>query len=195
MADDLETWPERVGSLTEADRDLLKWLRLLSADAGRSGEAAVLAYYAIHREICALIGRKLRAERRRAQRDKLKSIKQRQRGTDDWHVRLVRAKAYELGIGRPRLGREQALRLAERDFKLDEQARRVLWKETDLSPIERRAVAILGGAQRAARKNLLERNAIKLADAVRGEWFSPRAESEAGLPAAGSTWCARRGII
>jgi hypothetical protein len=191
MADDLETWLERAG-LTEADRELQKWLRMLSAEAGRSGEAADRAYRAIHREVVALRGRKLRAERERAHQAKLKSIKQRQRGTEGWHVRLVRAKAYELGIGQPRRGWQQALWLALEDFELDEQERRVLWKETDLTPIERRAIAILGGAQRAAKKNFLEVAAIRLADAVIAEWFSPRGKP--GRPAGSKIRLARKAM-
>ena len=190
----LETWPERVGSLTEADRDLLKWLRALSAEAccPDGGKAAVLVYYRIHREIGALIGRKLRAERRRAHHEKTKAIMRRQRGAKDWQVRLVRTKAYEFGIGRPRQSREQAQQLALQDFKIDEGERRVIWKESDLSPVERRALAILNGAQRVAKKNILERRAIKLADAVTAEWFSPRGKQ--GRPAGSKIKLARKAM-
>jgi hypothetical protein len=176
LVPDLETWLERSGSLTEANRDLLKLLRLSAAEAGQldSAEAGVLAYYRIHRAIPSLIGKKLRAERR-AQHDKVvKGIRQRQHGTKDWHVRLVRIKAYEFGIGRPRQSREQAQQLALQDFRIDEGERRVIWKESDLKPVERRALAILNGAPRVAKKNFLERRAITLADAVIAEWFSPR---------------------
>jgi hypothetical protein len=186
---DLETWLECIESLTEAERDLLKLLRLLSAEAGQpdGGNAAVLAYYKIRRAIQALISRKLRAERtpppnrrakRRAPDDEVKSVRQRQRGTEGWHVLLVRTKAYELGICQRRRGREEATQLALQDF-VDQQARR--WKRADLRPIERRAVAILGGAPRNAKKSDLERSAIRLADAVIAEWFSPR--EKRGRPA------------
>jgi hypothetical protein len=173
---DLEHWPEETG-LSPANRDLLKLLRLLSAEAGQpdSGKAAVLAYYKVHREIRELISRKLRAERRRAHHEKTKAIMRRQRGAKDWQVRLVRTKAYEFGIGRPSKNREQAQQLALQDFKIDEGERRVIWKESDLSPVERRALAILNGAQRVAKKNFLERRAIQLADAVTEEWFRPQA--------------------
>jgi hypothetical protein len=177
---DLETWPEP-GSLRPKDRDLLELLRLLSAEAGQpdSGEA-VLAYYRIRREIGALKGRKLRDERL-AQHDKVaKGIRQRQRGTEDWHVVLVRTEAYELGIGQRRRGQEEATQLARRHF-VDEQARRVVRKKADLRPVERRAVAILGGAPRNAKKSVLEKRAITLADAVIAEWFSPRGKR--GRPA------------
>jgi hypothetical protein len=171
---DLETWLERSGSLTKANRDLLEQLQLLAAEAGQPGEAAVLAYYRIHREIPSLIGRKLRAERQ-AQHDKgVKGIRQRQRGTNGWHVLLVRIKAYEFGIRRPCQSPEQARQLALQDFRIDEGERRVIWTESDLSPVERRALAILGGAQPVAKKNILEHRAIKLANAVNTEWFNPR---------------------
>jgi hypothetical protein len=110
---DLETWLECTESLTEAERNLLKLLRLSSAEAGQpdSGNAAVLAYYKIRRAIQALISRKLRAERP-PQDNEVKSIRQRQRGTKGWHVLLVRTKAYELGIGQRRRGQEEATQLA-----------------------------------------------------------------------------------
>jgi hypothetical protein len=180
---DLEHWPEEIGSLRPVDRDLLKLLRSLSAEAGQpdSGNAAVLAYYRIHREIRALIGRKLRDERRRAHDEKTKAMMRKQRGTKDWQVLLVRIKAYEFGIGRPRQSREQAQQLALQNFKIDEGERRVIWKESDLSLVEQRALDILNGAQRVAKKNFLERRAITLADAVIAERFSPRGKQ--GRPA------------
>jgi hypothetical protein len=170
---DLEKWLERP-SLIKANRDLLKLLRSLSAEASQpnSGEAAARAYFQIHLEIDDLISRKLRAERTRARSHG--PSKRERRETDDHLVRLVRIKAYELGIGRPRQSREQAEQLALQDFTLNEPGCRVIWKESDLSPVERRALAILGGAQRISKKNVLEERAIKLALAVIAEWFRPR---------------------
>jgi hypothetical protein len=190
---DLETWLE-AGSLTEANRDLLKLLRSLSAGAGQpdSGKAAALAYYKVHREIQELISRKLRAERRRAHGKKTKAILRRQHGTKGWQVLLLRIKAYEFGIGRPRQSRDQAQQLALQDFKIDEEERRVIWKERDLSPVERRALAILNRAQRAAKKSILEQRAIKLADAVTEEWFRPQARP--GRPAGAKIRLARRTV-
>ena len=173
---DLETWPECSGSLSKDDRDLLKLLRSLAAEAGQpvNGEAAVLAYYRIQRQIPALIGRKLRAERRARHGSDVKVIWQRQRGTKDWHVLLVRIKAYEFGIRRPRQSRQQARQLALQDFGIDEEERRVIWKESDLNPVERRALDIINGAQPFAKKNFLEADAIKLANAVIAERFCTR---------------------
>jgi hypothetical protein len=183
-APDLESWLEcSSGSLTEANRDLCKRLRLLSAEAGQpdSGNAAARAYYKIHRAIQALISQKRLDERIRARDDEVKGIWRRRRGTEDWLVCLVRTKAYELGIGHRRCGREEAARLAQQDFKIDEGERRVIWKESDLGRVEQRALAIVNSARRVAKKNFLERRAIKLADAVIGEWFSPRGKR--GRPA------------
>jgi hypothetical protein len=186
--DDLENWFERTGSLTEADRALLEWLRSLSAEAGQpdSGRAADLAYYEIHNAIDKLINQKLRAERKRAR----KVITQ--HGTEDQYVRLVRIKAYELGIGQPRRSRQEAERLALQDFKLNERERRVIWKETDFRPVERRAIAILNGAPRIAKKNFQENDAIRIADAVIAEWFRPR--GRLGRPVGSRIALARRAI-
>jgi hypothetical protein len=191
---DLETWSERSGPLTKANRELLELLRLLAAEAGQpdSDEATVRAYRRIHREIRELIGRKDLAERRARHDKEVKVIWQRQRGNKDWHVILVRSKAYELGIRRARQNQEKARQLALQDFKIDEGERRVIWKESDLSPVEQRALAILNDAQRVAKKNFLEQDATKLADAVKADWFSPRGKQ--GRPAGSKIKLARRTI-
>jgi hypothetical protein len=188
---DLEKWPELSGSLNEANRDLLKLLRSLSSEAGQpdSGSAAVLAYYKINREIVELTSRRLRDERSRAHHEKTKTMMRRQRGTKDWQVLLLRIKAYELGIGQPRQSQDQARQLAVQDFKIDEEGRRVIWEESELSQVERRALAILNGAQRVAKKNLLEQRAITLADAVIVERFS--AHGKPGRPAGSKIKLAR----
>jgi hypothetical protein len=88
-------------------------------------------------------------------------------------ARRVRAKSYELGIGRRRCSQHEAERRASLDFPLDERNRQIIWNKADMRPAEARAMAIIGGAQRNARKNPVERDAIALANAVNTDW-SPK---------------------
>jgi hypothetical protein len=67
-----------------------------------------------------------------------------------------------------------------------------VWKKADLKPIELRAVAILGGAPRNAKKSDLEKKAITLANAVIAEWFSPRGKQ--GRPAGSKIKLARKTV-
>ena len=189
---DLEKWPEHSKSLTRADRDHLNLLRLLSAEARQpnGGNAAVLAYFEVHYEIEALIDRKNRTERQRTRHHKV--VKPWRHWTDDQRVRLVHIKAYELGIGHPRRSRQEAEWLALQDFKLNERQRRVMWEKGDLSPVELRAMTILNGASRNAKKNFREKRAIRLADGVIAEWCRPRRRP--GRPAGSKIKLARKTI-
>jgi hypothetical protein len=54
-------------------------------------------------------------------------------------------------------------------------------QNSDLTPVERRAVEIVRGAQRKAKKNFAEKEAVRLADAVLADWPPPK--RSAGRPA------------
>jgi hypothetical protein len=96
--------------------------------------------------------------------------------TRSWHLlaRLVRMKSYELGKGKPRRSKG-ALNRSLEELPTD----RHLGPD-DLSPVENRAIEIIRGAKRNAKKNPIEKNAIAIADAVLAD-ISPVKES--GRPA------------
>ena len=152
-------------------------LRQLAAVIGKDTDAADEAYHDIQRAIEDLQSRKLRDLRRRL-------LMGRRTGEMDAATAslLVRAKAYELGLGQLRCRQHEAERRALQDFPLDEERRRVIRDISRLRPAERRAVEIIGGAPRKARKNPIERDAIILADAVIADW-KPRPTRKPGRPA------------
>src|SRR5258708_25830783 len=163
----------------QVDLDLARSLRRFSREAGKDDAAADEAYLNIQSAIDDLQRRKLRDRRQRLAK---KKAGPRQDDTADNLARLVRLKSYELRIGQPRRSKDKAQQLVIRDFPLDEQARRVIWNESDLRPAEKRAREIIRGAQRNAKKNPIESDAIALADAVIAEWFTPATRSR-GRPA------------
>ena len=171
---------ERAAASNPASRvhlQLAQSLRQLAAEIGKDTAAADEAYHDIQRAIEDLQSRKLSDLRRRL-------LKGRPTGEPDEATasRLVRAKAYELGLGQMRHRQHEAERRALQDFPLDEERRRVILDISRLRPAERRAVEIIGGAQRKARKNPTERDAIILANAVIADW-NPRPTRKPGRPA------------
>jgi hypothetical protein len=164
---------------TRAHLQLARSLRRLAVEVGKDTAAADDAYHDVQSAIADLQSRKLRDLRRRLARSR------RQGETDEaTAARLVRAKAYELGIGRMRCSQHEAERRALADFPFDdkENPRRVMWDVSQLRPAERRAFEIIRGAQRKARKSRIESNAITLADAVIADW-KPRPTRARGRPA------------
>src|SRR5262249_25549511 len=89
----------------------------------------------------------------------------------EWAQRLVRQKAHELGIGHMRASEQAALNRTIEEMPIDEAARRVVVTEP-LSTVEQRAVQIVCGAPIKGKKNRIETDAIRLAEAVNAEWFA-----------------------
>ena len=72
-----------------------------------------------------------------------------------------------------RASRHQALSRMIAEMPIDEVERRVMVREPlSPTPIEQRAVEIVCGAPMKAKKNRIESKAIKLAKAVKAEWFA-----------------------
>ena len=160
-------------SVLAAARSLLTTLRQLAVEAGHedASEAAACAYLAVRDEIDRIRDDKVREQRRRQRRPKERAArKKRMKPSPEWVLRLVRQKAHELGIGHMRASRHQALSRMIAEMPIDEVERRVMVREPP--PIEQRAVEIVCGAPMKAKKNRIESKAIKLAKAVKAEWFA-----------------------
>jgi hypothetical protein len=162
----------------------LKKLRLAAA-ANKNNTDADLAYYKIQMVIENLQYRFLREDRIRRPAKARKSASPSSSSPTSAPLvtiqRLVRIKAYELGIVDRRSKTQHAAWLAtlDRDFPLKEAKQEVL-QNSDLTPVESRAVEIVRGAQRKAKKNFAEKDAVRLADAVLSDWPPPK--RSAGRP-------------
>jgi hypothetical protein len=162
--------------------ELARSLRHLAGEFGKDNAAADEAYHAIQSAVTKLEGEKLRHVRGRLAKPRGKSEKADHTTVFSRTARLVRAKAYQLGIGQKRYGQHEAERLASRDFPLDIARRRAIWDPCKLRPVERRATDIIMGAPRKARKSSIESDAIALADAVIADW-KPSPKRAPGRPA------------
>ncbi|WMT71335.1 hypothetical protein [Bradyrhizobium sp. Ash2021] len=164
--------------LLAKDLALLKALRRLAAAAGKTNADGDLAYYEIQLAIENLRHRFLREDRIRQAAKAMASAPPPSSSPTSAPLvtiqRLVRIKAHELGIvDRRSKTRHAAWRATlKRDFPLDE-AKREVRQNTDQTPVEKRAVEIVRGAQRKAKKNFVEKEAVRLADAVLADWPPP----------------------
>jgi hypothetical protein len=174
---------ERGGSLHAADRELLETLRRLAVKAqdDNANEAAVNAYLSVQDAIERLRDKKMRERRRRQRRAGLSAArKERLAPTREHTARLVRMKARQLGIGHLRTREDTAMAHMQEEMPIDETSRNV--QVGKVSPVEERAIEIVLGASKKSRKNRIEIEAIKLADAVKTDWFAERAARPSGRP-------------
>jgi hypothetical protein len=164
--------------LLAKDLALLKALRRLAAAAGKTNADDDLAYYEIQIAIENLRHRFLREDRIRQAAKAMASAPPPSSSPTSAPLvtiqRLVRIKAHELGIVDRRSKTQHAAWRAtlKRDFPLDE-AKREVRQNNDQTPVEKRAVEIVRGAQRKAKKNFVEKEAVRLADAVLADWPPP----------------------
>jgi hypothetical protein len=172
--------------LLAKDLALLKALRRLAAAAGKTNADDDLAYYEIQIAIENLRHRFLREDRIRQAAKAMASAPPPSSSPTSAPLvtiqRLVRIKAHELGIVDRRSKTQHAAWRAtlKRDFPLDE-AKREVRQNTDQTSVEKRAAEIVRGAQRKAKRNFVEKEAVRLADAVLADW--PPLTQRAGRPA------------
>jgi hypothetical protein len=178
--------------LLAKDLPLLKALRRLGAAAGKISTDADAAYYQIQIELDGLRNRILRESKLRGRVER-SSDEQAARAAEEkekllqhrpWHIiaRLVRAKRYQLGIGRRRRSSEQkALERSLKELKLDENDPDVKLGPGDLTPVETRAVQLVRGEKVNARKNPIEVQAVAIATAIEADFSRKR---KGGRPAA-----------
>jgi hypothetical protein len=164
--------------LLAKDLALLKAVRRLAAAAGKTNVDGDLAYYEIQIAIENLRHRFLRKDRIRQAAKAMESAPPPSSSPTSAPLvtiqRLVRIKAHELGIVDRRSKTQHAAWRAtlKRDFPLDK-AKREVRQNNDQTPVEKRAVEIVRGAQRKAKKNFVEKEAVRLADAVLADWPPP----------------------
>lgn len=159
---------------------LLRALRRLAAAAGNTNTDADAAYHEVRWAIERLEGRVLSEGRAGERKRAAKTPPTSPRGAPRITIsRLVRIKAYELGIGQPRRSNAWNTTL-KKDFPLDEKSQ-LAFRKSDLTPVETRAAEIVRGRPRKASKNFAEIEAIGLADAVLADW--PMLTQRAGRPA------------
>ena len=158
-----------------ANEELLSCLHR-AAERGqrdRSQAAAADARYQFWGAIERLSDSKLRdASRRRRKIDQQRAQwrKKAMIPEPEWSVKLVRWVAGTKGIGRRRVSEEEAIQNA-------------LGVTRDkLSRVELRAVEILCGLRVTSKKNALEARALRLAQAVRADWFPARADRRGRPP-------------
>jgi len=174
---------ERGGSSNATDRELLEGLQRLAVEALHpdANEAAVSSYLSVQDAIARLREKKIRDQKQRQRRAGRRAArKERLKPTREHAARLVRMKARQLGIGHLRTREDRAMRRMQEETPIDETRRDVQLGK--LSPAEERAVEIVCGARIKAKKNRIESKAIKIADAVKGEWFADQAARPRGRP-------------
>jgi hypothetical protein len=174
---------EKGGEPNAADRDLLAALERLATDAqhGDASEAAANAYLSVQNAIAGLRDKKIREQRRRQRRDGDRAARKERLTPGSEHVaRLVRMKARQLGIGHPNAREERAMRRTQEEMPIDEARRDV--QVGKLSPVEERAIKIILGGPKKSNKNRIEIEAIKLADAVKADWFAEHVHRPPGRP-------------
>ena len=96
----------------------------------------------------------------------------------NWATMLVRLKQNEQAAGRLR-----GTKRFDREAGIKKDASGATFDQ--LSPVESRAVQLLRGAKRKPKKNTIEDRAIRLANAVRTDWFT--ATKKGGRPAGTSS--------
>jgi hypothetical protein len=175
---------------------LLRALRHLAAVAGKTNADADAAYHEVQWAIESLEGRILRESKIQGRVDyrrddetpeeRKERVAKEERLAEEkllaarpWHIaaRLVRIKSYELGIGHPRRSKQKALDRSLKELSLDNDKK---LGPADLSPTETRAVELVRGAKATAKKNLIEKQAIAIANAVKVDFSRKR---KSGRPA------------